>query len=236
MPETLWDGGPILHHAPGVFPMGTDSILLADFARVEKNARILDLGTGSGILPVLLLSRHPNAAAVGIELNPDACRLTETNIACNGLSPRFQLISGDLRQYRDLLPAGSMDLTVSNPPYFAVGTGHDADYGLKDARGDGTCTLEDLCAAAGWATRWGGRFCLVFRPERLCSLFVALKNAGFEPKRLRPVHHHPGVPVNLVLVEARRGGSPGLSWEQDLYLYTPAGQESPELRRIYHRS
>ena len=72
MPETLWDGGPILHHAPGVFPMGTDSILLADFARVEKNARILDLGTGSGILPVLLLSRHPNAAAVGIELNPDA--------------------------------------------------------------------------------------------------------------------------------------------------------------------
>lgn len=235
MPETLWDGGPILHQAPGVFPMGTDSILLADFSHAGKRAKILDLGTGSGILPVLLLSSHPTATAAAVELNPDACRLAAQNVQCNGLSDRMRLISGDLRQYRELIPAGAFDLTVSNPPYFETGSGYDAADGLKTARGDSTCTLEDLCAAAGWATRWGGRFCLVFRPERLCSLFVCLKNAGFEPKRLRPVHHHPSAPVNLVLVEARRGGSPGLSWEQDLYLYTPEGQESPELRRIYRR-
>lgn len=236
MPETLWDGGPILHQAPGVFPMGTDSILLADFAHVGKRDRILDLGTGSGILPVLLLSMAPAATASAVELSPEACNLAQTNFQCNGLSDRARLIPGDLRQYRDLIPAGAFDLTVSNPPYFETGTGYDASFGLRDARGDGTCTLEDLCTAAGWATRWGGRFCVIFRPERLCSLFVALKNAGFEPKRLRPVHHHPGAGVNLILVEARRGGSPGLRWENDLYLYTPQGEESPELRAIYRRS
>ena len=94
MPETLWDGGPVLHQAPGVFPMGTDSILLADFARPGKRDRILDLGTGSGILPVLLLSIAPAATASAVELSPEACNLAQTNFQCNGLSDRARLIPG----------------------------------------------------------------------------------------------------------------------------------------------
>ena len=117
-----------------------------------------------------------------------------------------------------------------------MGTGYDAAAGLQNARGDGTCTLDDLCCAAAWATRWGGRFCLVFRPDRIAQLFVALDRAGFAPKRLRPVHHDAASAANLVLVEARRGGKPGLIWEKDLSLYTAQGQESPELRNIYHRA
>ena len=236
MAETLWDGGPMLHQASGVFPMGTDSILLASFARPGKRAKILDLGTGSGILPVLLLSRQSEAQATAVELSPAACQLAEQNLRCNGLDGRSAVLEGDLRQFRSLLPAGGFDLTVSNPPYFPAGTGYDAAAGLKDARGDGTCTLEELCAAAAWATRWGGQFCLVFRPDRLCDLIWCLRQSGFEPKRLCPVHHDPSAPVNLILVEARRGGSPGLTWEKDLYLYNTDGQESPALRRIYHRS
>jgi tRNA1(Val) A37 N6-methylase TrmN6 len=233
--ETLWDGGPVLQQASGVFPMGTDSVLLADFARPGPRATVLDLGTGSGILPILLLYARPGLSASAVELEETACRLAKSNFAANGLSERIQLISGDLRQYRALLPAGGFDLTVSNPPYFGSGAGREAAYGLKNARGDGTCTLEDLCSAAAWATRWGGSFCLVFRPERMGELFYALRDSGFEPKRLRPVHHGPGDPVNLILLEARRGGKPGLLWEKDLYLRTHKGQETQEIRRIYRR-
>ena len=235
MPETLWDKGPVLHQSPGVFPMGTDSILLADFARPGPRDRILDLGTGTGILPILLLFERPGCTASAIELEETACGIAQTNFDSNGLSDRIRLISGDLRQHRQLIPTGQFDLTVSNPPYFGTGTGPDAASGLKNARGDGTCSLEDLCQAAAWATRWGGSFCLVFRPDRLCDLIAALRSSGFEPKRLRPVHHTHSSPVNLILVEARRGGNPGLIWEKDLYLRDEHGNESPELQRIYRR-
>lgn len=236
MPETLWDGGPILNQAPGVFPMGTDSILLADFAHPGPRARILDLGTGTGILPILLLFDRPGAAAAAVELEETALTVAASNFEANGLSHRIRLIPGDLRQHRQLIRTGQFDLTVSNPPYFGVGTGPDAASGLKNARGDGTCTLEDLCQAAAWATRWGGNFCLVFRPDRLCDLIVSLRKAGFEPKRIRPVHHTHASPVNLILVEARRGGNPGLTWEKDLYLRDEAGNETLELQRIYRRN
>ena len=236
MPQTLWDGGPILHQAPGVFPMGTDSVLLADFAHPGKKDRILDLGTGTGILPILLAFERPLVTATALEQSIPACALAEHNFEANGLSDRITLLQGDLREYRTLLKTGQYDLTVSNPPYFAAGSGPDAESGLKDARGDGTCTLLDLCQAAAWATRWGGRFCLVFRPDRICDLIFALRETGFEPKRLRPIHHGPEDPVNLILVEARRGGNHGLIWEKDLYLRCQDGAESPELKAIYRRT
>lgn len=236
MAETLWDGGPVLHQASGVFPMGTDSILLSSFVQPGHRDRVLDLGTGSGILPILLLYERPQLTAVAVELEQQACLIAQKNFDANALSSRIRLISGDLRQYRSLISPGQFDLTVSNPPYFGASSGPEAASGLVHARGDGTCTLDDLCQAAAWATRWGGRFCLVFRPDRLCDLLVSLRSAGFEPKRLRPVHHTHTSPVNLILVEARRGGNPGLIWERDLYLRDASGEESIELKQIYRRS
>jgi len=233
--EYLWNGGPRLMQRPGVFPMGTDSILLSAFCQLAPRDRVLDLGTGTGILPLLLAFDRPGLTVTAVELSPEACTLAEENMALNGLSGRVTILPGDLRQHRGLIPTGRFDLTVSNPPYFPVGSGHAAENGLEHARGDGTCTLNDLCQAAAWATRWGGRFCLVFRPDRLCDLFLALRENGFEAKRLRPVHHSLGSPVNLVLVEARRGGNPGLIWENDLYLYNADGTETHELQEIYRR-
>lgn len=218
MADEFWPGGPVLSGGPGVFPTSTDPILLSDFARPGPSDHILDLGTGSGILPVLLLHDRPGASAAAIEIDPAACALAEKNFRQNGLEDRTALIAGDLREYRSLLPPGGFDLTVSNPPYFQKGAGKDAR--LKNARGDETCTLADLCAAAAWATRWGGRFCLVFRPERLCDLMVCLREKGLEPKRLRPVCHSPDHGVSMILLEARRGGKPGLSWEKTLFLHT----------------
>lgn len=236
MPETLWEGGPILNKAPGVFPMGTDSVLLSNFARPGSKDRVLDLGTGSGILPILLLYDRPRLTATAIELEEGACTLAQKNFEENGLSQRIRLIPGDLRQHRELISTGQFDLTLSNPPYFALRSGPQAAAGLENARGEGTCTLNDLCQAAAWATRWGGSFCLVFRPDRLCDLMVSLRASGFEPKRIRPVHHTLNSPVNLILVEARRGGNPGLIFEKDLYLRDESGKETPELQAIYRRT
>lgn len=233
--EILWNGGPTLEQAPGVFPMGTDSILLAAFAQMGPRDRLLDLGTGTGILPLLLLYERPDATATAVERDARACDLARRNFLRNGLQMRADVLEGDLRDYRALLPAGSFDYAVSNPPYFAAGTGRTAGAGLEYARGDGKCTLAELCQAAAWAVRWGGKFSLVFRPERLCDLITVLRETGFEPKRLCPVHHRQGAPVNLILLEARRGGNPGLTWEQDLYLYESDGAETPQLRQIYRR-
>lgn len=234
-PQPLWENGPRLKQVPGVFPMGTDSILLADFSAPAPRDRILDLGTGSGILPLLLLYDRAGVRATALELDANACALARKNLEANGLGQRSTVIQGDLRAYREILAPGAFDLTVSNPPYFSAGSGRRAGAGMEHARSDETCSLTELCEAAAWATRWGGRFTLVFRPERLCDLLDALRRTGFEPKRLCPVHHTQTAPVNLILLDARRGGKPGLTWENDLYLYHPDGTETPALRRIYRR-
>lgn len=235
MPETLWDNGPVLHQEPGVFPMGTDSVLLADFAAGISCKTAIDLGTGTGILSVLTALSHPKAHITAVDVNPYACALAEKNAAENGLSHRITVLRGDLREHRRLFEPGRTDLVISNPPYFEADSGPDAGSGLKDARGDASCSVEELCISAGWATRWGGAFCLIFRPERVCDLFCALRNAGFEPKRMRPVRHDAAHGISLLLVEARRGGNPGLKWEQELILRNPDGSETEELLRIYHR-
>ena len=224
MAEQLWSGGPILNQREGVFPLGADALALSDFARPGPRDRILDLGTGSGVLPLILCWDRPEVSATAVEISPAACGLARENISRNGLEDRITLLEGDLRNHRQLLPMGVFDLAVSNPPYFPKGSGKEAR--LSAARMELTCALEDLCAAAAWSLRYGGRFCLVFRPERLCDLTEALRAQGMEPKRIRPVHHDSTKPVNLLLLEAKKGGRPGLQWEKDLYLFTEAGQFS----------
>ncbi len=227
MGEQLWPGGPVLEQAEGVFPLGTDALLLAAFTRPGNRDRVLDLGTGSGVLPLVLCQNRPEIRVTALDSCPAACTLARTNMKRNRIIQQVDVIEGDLRQFRDCLPHGAFDLAVSNPPYFPADAGAAASKGLRDARSDGTCTLPELCAAAAWALRYGGRFCLVFRPERLCDLLSALREYRLEPKRLQTVHHSPGMPVNLVLVEARYGGKPGLVWEKDRYLHRADGSSIP---------
>ncbi len=232
METPLWMDGPVLHQQAGVFPLGTDSIVLADFVCPGKGDRILDLGAGGGALSVLLGWQRPDLMITALEIDSAACSLARKNLQENRI--RAELVEGDLRHYRTLLPAGSYDLTVSNPPYFCQNRGKVSEL-LSSARSDQGCSLNDLCSAAAWATRWGGRFCLVFRPERLSEIFSALEAAGFAVKRIRPVHHSLDRSVNLFLIEARRGGNPGITWEKDLYLCELDGSTTPEAARIYHR-
>ena len=234
--DELWPGGPRFFSAPGVFRLGTDSVLLADFAVVEGASRILDLGCGGGVLSVLLALRAPAARVEGVDVSPEAVALCRKNLEENGLADRCSAIEGDLRAHRGLLKAGEYDLVAANPPYFPAGSGYASpDPQRALARDERGCTLEDVIAAARYALRWGGRFALVHRPERLSEVLCALSSAGLEPKRLRLVQPRAGAAPNLFLAEGRRGGKPGLEILPPLLLAEPDGTDSPEIRKLYHR-
>lgn len=231
----LWPGGPRFRQAAQA-PLGTDSVLLADFA-AEKATRGIDLGCGSGILSLLLLWGNDKLSMTGLEIAEDAVQIARENLAQNGLAARGQVLQGDIRRVRELFRTGSFDLVIANPPYFPQGSGASAPDALRAAaREERSCTLEELCAAAAYLLPTGGRFCLVYRPERLSELLCAMTEAGLEPKRLRLCCHRASSAPNLVLVEGRRGGKPGLKIEPILFLTDSAGNESAEIRRIYHRA
>lgn len=231
--DTLWPGGPRFLRSGDGYPLSTDSVLLAHFAAGLRAGSIFDLGCGAGVLTVLLRLSHPAAAVGGIELQPEAAALCRANLAENCMDAGG-ILCGDLRDHRTLLAAGAFDLVVSNPPYFPAGSGYSApDPARAEAREERTCTLDDVCAAAGYLCRWGGAFALVHRPERLAEVFSALAAHGLEPKRLRLVQHRIESAPSLALIEARRGGKPGLSVEAPLVLTGPDGRDSEEVREIY---
>ena len=233
--DELWPGGPRFRQTEGSFRVSTDSVLLAHFAAGVRAGTVFDLGCGAGVLTVLLRVSHPNAAVGGIELQPEQAALCRENLTENGFAADG-VLTGDLREHRRLLSAGAYDLVVSNPPYFAADSGYTApETGRATARDERMCTLADVCEAAAFLTRWGGAFCMVHRPERLSEIFCTLTARGLEPKRLRMVQHRAGSAPNLVLVEARRGGRPGLRIEAPLLLTRPEGGDSEEAKIIYHR-
>lgn len=205
----------------GAYPIGTDAVLLSRFAESVNAGKICDLGCGSGVIASLLLQKSEKASAVGIELEPEAAETARKNAELNGLSGRFSIITGDIRDFRTLGMAGAFDLTVSNPPYYPPGSGKSSpDVSRALSRTEGECSLKDVCAAAAWFTRWGGSFCIVQKPERLSEVFCALSEVKLEPKRLRLVFPRAGTSPNLFLAEARRGGKPGLVIEPPLILET----------------
>ena len=234
--DELWVGGPRFAVSSDGFKLSTDSVLLAHFCEKLRAKKILDLGCGAGVLPILLHLSHPAAEIGGIEIRPESAELARRNLAANGQNAD-RILTGDLRSHRTLLTAGAYDLVVSNPPYFASGSGLTAPEEVRaTARDERCCTLDDLCTAANYLCRWGGAFALVHRPERLSEIFCTMTAHGLEPKRLRTVQYDVNHAPNLVLVEARRGGKPGLEIEKPLLLCNADGSDSDEVKQIYHRS
>lgn len=227
--ETLQNGF-ILDFPEYVFPLSTDSILLADFVRLGNHASILDLGSGCGTLGALLCAKDAKCHVTGVELDETAHAAALDNIHRNSLRPRMHSICADLRTVNTLFTPGSFSCCVSNPPYFSGGP---ASAATPLARREDCCTPAELFTAAAWALKYGGDFFLVHKPERLGQLCGCAIAAGLEPKRLRLIRHRMNGPVSLILLACRKGGKPGLVWEEAT-LFDAQNQPTPYYKELYH--
>ena len=222
--------GYTLSVCPGAFPLSTDSMCLAHFVRLPKNAKVLDLGSGCGTLGLLLCSRDPLCSVTGLELSEAAHLKAEENIRRNELQHRMESICTDLRSVSEAFSPGCFDVCISNPPYF---TGGPASKDTPLARRDDFCTIPELMAAAAWALKYGGDFFLVHKPERLAELITCAAAHRLEAKRLCLLRHREDGPVALILLHLRKGAKPGLTWEE-ISLHHLDGTPTEQYSKIYH--
>ncbi len=221
--------------SPDAFRFGMDAVLLADFANVKPRGKVCDLGTGTGILPLLLYGRENSIACDAVELQPDAAERAERTMQLNGLDNVIAVHNRDLREVRQFLSHARYDLVICNPPYSPADASLPSPKAaLRAARQESECTLDDIADAAAWLLRDRARFVLMLPAARLTDAFSTLRRHRLEPKRLRLVHANAARPARLALIEAMLAVHSGLIIEPPLIVKTPEGRDTEEIRRIYH--
>lgn len=209
-----------LFQAENGYRYSLDPVLLARFVSVAEGETVVDLGTGCGIIPLILAQISAAGSLLGIERQPLLADRAKRNVEINQLADRVAILADDIRRVDDLLPAASCDLVVTNPPYRRPGSGRVAPNDERAAaRHELAGGLSDFVMAAKWLLRNGGAFVTIHLAERLPEIITVMKTAGIEPKRLRMIHPCCGEAAKLLLIEGRKGGRPGLSVETPLYIY-----------------
>ncbi len=226
----LLPNGFTLSLCDGAFPLSTDSMCLAAFARLPKKARVLDLGSGCGTLGLLLCSTDANCTVTALELEETAHLEALENIHRNHLTARMESICMDFRKLTSHFSPGSFDVCVSNPPYF---TGGPQSRTAPTARRDDHCSIPQLMESAAWALKFGGDFFLVHKPERLAELIASASQNKLEAKRLCLLRHRENGPVALILLQLRKGAKPGLILEEQS-LFAKDGTPTPYYTSVYH--
>lgn len=212
----------------------TDTILLAHFAAPRRRERCADLGTGCGTIPLLWHTRYGAREITGVELGEQAAAQAEQSVRENGFEAFISIRRGDIRDIRAVFSEPELDLVACNPPYKAVGAGlRSDDARLENARHECTCTLGDVARAGKAILRFGGRLCICQRPERLTDALCVFRENGLEPKKLRLVQQRRDSAPSLFLLEARRGGKPGLQILPALLIEDEKGGFSEEMLEIY---
>lgn len=215
--DLMVDGLHIIQHAEQ-FCFSLDAVLLAEFVTLRPADRVVDLGTGTGVIP-LLLSARGIGQAVGLELNAQMASMAARSVLLNGKEQCIRVVEADLRQLKGVLPAGECDVVVSNPPYRPVGQGYlNPLDGVAQARHELTATLADVVQAARYLVKYRGRFAMVHLPERMSEILQAMSQAGIEPKRLQLVYPSVGRKPNILLVEGIRGANPGMDILPPLFI------------------
>ena len=219
---------------PKRFCFGMDAVLLAGFAKVKPGEKVLDLGTGTGILPILLEARTKGVSFTGLEIQPESADMAARSVRLNHLENKVHIVNGDIREADRLFGAGSYHVVTSNPPYMTD------LHGIKNpneakaiARHEILCTLEDVVSQAAKLLAPCGRFYLVHRPFRLAEILTCLCSHGLEPKRMRLVHSYEDREPNMVLIEALKGGRSGMTVEKPLIIFEKPGVYRSEIREVY---
>ena len=227
------NGYQIIQNRDG-FCFGMDAVLLSGFANVKPGEKAVDLGTGTGIIPILLEAKYQGLHYTGLEIQEEVADMASRSVELNHLEDKISIVRGDIKEASRLFGAASFDVVTSNPPYM-----NDA-HGLKNpdlpkaiSRHEVLCTLQDVTREAAKLLRPGGRFYLVHRPHRLIEIITALKSVGMEPKRMKMVHPFVDKEANMVLIEAVRGGRSMIKVEAPVVVYKEPGVYTDEIYTIY---
>ncbi len=219
---------------PEKFCFGMDAVLLSGFAAVKQGERVIDLGTGTGIIPILLRAKTAGRDFTGLEIQEESADMARRSVAVNGLSQEIQIITGDIKEASIIFGASVFDVVTTNPPYM------NDRHGLKNpslpkaiARHEILCTLEDVLRESAKLLRPGGRFYMVHRPQRLAEIIRMLSKYSLEPKRMKFVHPFVDREPNMVLFECTRGGRPQVRIEAPLIVFERQGVYAREITEIY---
>ena len=219
---------------PEKFCFGMDAVLLSGFARAKEKDKVLDLGTGTGIIPILMEAKTRAAHLTGLEIQEESADMARRSVALNGLQEKIAIVQGDIKEAGTLFGAASFDVITCNPPYMIGRHGLQNPEAPKAiARHEILCTLEDVISQTARLLRPGGNFFMVHRPFRLAEIMVMLRQYRLEPKRMQLVYPYVHKEPNMVLIEANRGGKPRLAVEKPLIVYKEPGVYMPEIYEIY---
>ncbi len=222
---------------PTKFCFGLDAVLLSDFARVSVGEKVLDMCTGTGIIPILMAAKTEADSFKAIEIQPEFVDMARRSVALNDLENRIDIIEGDIKHISEYIPKSSMDAVTCNPPYMIEKHGIINEADSKTiARHEIMCSLEDVVRAGAVSLRPGGNFYMIHRPFRLTEILVMLTKYKLEPKRIRFVYPYVDKEPNMVMIEAKRGGKSRVTVEKPLIVYESVGKYTEEIYKIYGRS
>ena len=219
---------------PDRFCFGMDAVLLSGFARAKEGEKVLDLGTGTGIIPILMSAKTKAGHMTGLEIQPDSADMAARSVKLNGLEEKIEIVTGDIKEAVSLFGAASFDVVTCNPPYMTEHHGLTNPEAPKAiARHELLCSLEDVVSQSSKLLRPGGNFYMVHRPFRLADIMVLLREYRLEPKRMKMVHPFIDKEPNMVLLEANRGGRARMTVEKPLIVYKEPGVYTDEIYDIY---
>ena len=231
--DDLQNGYFIIQSEEG-FRYGIDAVLLSGFARVKPGEKVLDMGTGTGILPILLAAKTEGESFTGLEIQEKSAEMAGRSVAYNHLEGRVRIVAGDIKEAGAIFGPAAFDVVVSNPPYMTGSHGLvNPNEAKAVARHEVLCTLEDLVRETAAVLTSRGRFYLVHRPFRLAEIMGMLMKYRLEPKRMRLVYPYVDKEPNMVLLEACKGGNPRIQVERPLIVYERPNVYTDEIREIY---
>lgn len=218
----------------GIFCFGMDAVLLCAFTNVREGDRVLDLGTGNGVIPILLKGRTKGSHFTGLEIQDINVDMARRSVAYNNIEEYVDIVHGDIKEASAIFGGASFDVVTTNPPYMNENHGLTNPESHKAiARHEILCTLEDVIREGAKVLKPGGRFCMVHRPHRLTEIFELMRKYKVEPKRMRLVHSFIDKEATMVLVEGIRGGKPMIKVEKPLIIYESQGKYTEEIIRLY---